>query len=177
VRPLGPAPSVTPWARTERGCRSTAISWRADTKSCSRKTPPWRLASERVQLRPSRRRSLRRVRGARNNRILPSSVLTLHRRRRLGCHPACEYPPPRAIWKQCEHSLSNIHLINNLHNLHPFGRPNGRERTTLDCRWCDSHRSHIGHRVAVWGDAMRLITGWVSDKETSELYLEQWGLK
>ena len=29
---------------------------------------------------------------------------------------------------------------------------------------------------AVRGEAMRPITGWVADKETAELYLEQWGL-
>jgi hypothetical protein len=30
---------------------------------------------------------------------------------------------------------------------HPFGIPNGRERTTLGCRRCDSCWSHIEHRV------------------------------
>jgi uncharacterized DUF497 family protein len=30
---------------------------------------------------------------------------------------------------------------------------------------------------AVRGEAMRPITGWVADKETVELYLEQWGLE
>ncbi len=34
---------------------------------------------------------------------------------------------------------------------HPFGIPNGRERTTLGCRRCDSHRSHIGHRICSSG--------------------------
>lgn len=30
---------------------------------------------------------------------------------------------------------------------------------------------------AVRGEAMRPITGWVADKETAALYLEQWGLQ
>jgi uncharacterized DUF497 family protein len=28
---------------------------------------------------------------------------------------------------------------------------------------------------AVRGEAMRRITGWAADKETAELFLEQWG--
>ncbi len=28
---------------------------------------------------------------------------------------------------------------------------------------------------AVRGDAVRPITGWVADKETARLYLEEWG--
>jgi uncharacterized DUF497 family protein len=30
---------------------------------------------------------------------------------------------------------------------------------------------------AVRGEAIRPITGWVADKETTALYLEQWGLE
>src|SRR5216683_7627221 len=30
---------------------------------------------------------------------------------------------------------------------------------------------------AVRGEAMRPITGWAADKETADLYLEQWGLE
>ena len=30
---------------------------------------------------------------------------------------------------------------------------------------------------AVRGEAMRPITGWAADKETANLYLEQWGLE
>ena len=30
---------------------------------------------------------------------------------------------------------------------------------------------------AVGGEAIRPITGWAADKETTELYLEQWGLE
>ena len=30
---------------------------------------------------------------------------------------------------------------------------------------------------AVRGDAVRPITGWAADKETADLYLEQWGLE
>jgi uncharacterized DUF497 family protein len=30
---------------------------------------------------------------------------------------------------------------------------------------------------AVRGEAMRPITGWVADRETAALYLEQWGLQ
>ena len=29
----------------------------------------------------------------------------------------------------------------------------------------------------VRGETIRTITGWVADKETADLYLEQWGLK
>lgn len=30
---------------------------------------------------------------------------------------------------------------------------------------------------AIRDEAIRAITGWVADKETADLYLEQWGLE
>jgi uncharacterized protein len=48
-------------------------------------------------------------------------------------------------------------------------------------RWLAVGRTRAGSILtivfSVRGEALRPITGWMADKETAALYLEQWGLK